>query len=198
MNMKGWLEQLNIKGTQLKTTYWLIVLAIVGIGMMMIYKMILPSPVVEPAMSVNSKNTDRKSSTADHMKTCEQEWEEQLQYSLGVIEGVGEIVVDVAMDMSREIHYATNAVCEARTTEEKDTDGGIRKITERKESTDLVMLNNNAAPVPIKTTGSQIKGVLVVAEGARNSYVKASLARAVQTVTGLPAHKITIIAKEVH
>ncbi len=198
MSMKGWLEQLNIKGTQLKTTYWLIVLAIVGIGMMMIYKMILPSPSVEPVMSVNSKNTDSRSSTDDHVKTCEQEWEEELQHSLGAIEGVGEIVVDVAMDVSQEIHYAANEVCEVRTTEEKDTQGGTRKITERKENTDLVLLNNNAVPVPIKTMGSQLKGVLVVAEGARNSYVKLGLVRAVQTVTGLPSHKITIIAKEVH
>ena len=76
-------------------------------------------------------------------------------------------------------------------TNEKDNDGGTRVINESSTNDKTVMVNEqggSSKPVVIKEINPEIKGVIVVAEGARNSKIKKKLSEAVQTVLDIPAY----------
>ena len=48
-------------------------------------------------------------------------------------------------------------------------------------------------PVMVRESKPVIKGVLVIADGAHDSLVKANLSKAVETGLGVPPYKITVL-----
>jgi len=51
----------------------------------------------------------------------------------------------------------------------------------------------SSQPIVVKEINPEIKGVIVVAEGARNSKVKLKISEAVQTVLDVPAYRVTVL-----
>ena len=78
----------------------------------------------------------------------------------------------------------------------KDTQGGVRVTTEIDEQTEYVLVQSRNEPLVLKEKAPEIKGVLVVVEGANDVELKIQLSRAVQSLFDLPAHKIMILPKE--
>lgn len=145
-----------------------------------------------------------KEPVAEGKLTVLQQYEEFLSSRLASIltevQGAGEVAVYVSLASGPEYDYAQNRSVEARTTEERDTGGGQRVIQETREDNQLVMVagsqgNGNQGLVH-KELHPPVQGVLIVAEGAENSRVKAELTRAVQVALGIGSHQIVVLAKE--
>jgi stage III sporulation protein AG len=124
--------------------------------------------------------------------------EEELTAILTQIKGSGKVDVQITLDTGKEFVYARDTVTETEITEEEDNAGGTRVIKNTKEETKMVMVNGSSSdnPVLLKEIEPTVKGVLVVAEGAKESQVKANLSLAAQTALGLPAYKVLVLAKE--
>lgn len=130
--------------------------------------------------------------------SVQKDLESQLKSILERVQGAGSVDVEVNLDTSKQYVYAQNSVAEDSEIQETDNAGGTRVTKTKKISSDLVVVNkgNGEGPILLKEVQPQIRGVLVVAEGAKDSTVKAELTLAVETALGLPAHKVLVLPKE--
>ncbi|BCV25126.1 hypothetical protein [Gelria sp. Kuro-4] len=124
--------------------------------------------------------------------------EAQLAATLSQIAGAGQVIVQVSLEGGGSVSYATNSQQEVRSTEEKDPAGTTRTSQETRNEAQVVMARagGEERPVVAGETLPAVRGVLVVASGARDPGVKEQLAQAVQVLLGLPAHKVMVLEKE--
>lgn len=144
----------------------------------------------------NSENKlPQQVKAAEMNKTYEEIVENKLTNLLSQVRGAGVVSVNISLERSGTIEHAKNVVKETRTIQEKDSGNGIRTTTETKESEQILVGKENGIdrPVMVSETKPVIKGVLVVAEGAADSVIKANLTKAVETVLGIPSYKITVL-----
>lgn len=137
--------------------------------------------------NIQENNKVSKESTKDDL-------ESKLKKILSQISGAGELDVMITFESSEEIQPAFNSNSTTETTEEKDQQGGERKITTSSENKTMITEGSNG-PVVIKTTEPKIKGVLVVASGANDPKVKETLYSAVQTSLQISGHQVEIYSK---
>jgi len=133
---------------------------------------------------------------ASSLMSMEDVLAKQITDILSQVEGVGHVSVAISLAAGQEQDYAKNVNNQKTIVEEKDTQGGVRVTTEIDEQTEYVLVQSRNEPLVLKEKAPEIKGVLVVAEGANDVELKIQLSRAVQSLFDLPAHKIMILPKE--
>lgn len=131
-------------------------------------------------------------------RSYEEILEGKLANKLSQIQGVGNVMVTVTLESGPQQEYAKNITRESRIIQEKDTTGGTRVTTETKENDQILVSRESGTerPVIAREMKPQIKGVLVVAEGAADSQIKAQLMRAVESALGIPLYKITVLPQK--
>lgn len=144
-----------------------------------------PNNQVQPTISSSSPVTG-----------YEAELETSLERILSLIDGVGKVEVKITFEQTREYIYLYNSSVSESQTDENDKAGGIRNLKEYSREQDLVVLrgqDGQERPVTQTEIYPEIKGVLVVAQGAENPKTNAELMRAVNTVLGVDLHDICIL-----
>lgn len=122
--------------------------------------------------------------------------EVQLKNILSEIKGVGEVDIMVTYESTTEVVPALNVKKSSQQTEEKDSKGGVRTTTQDDSSQNIVMTNEKDKVIVIKEIKPQIRGVVIVAEGAADIKVKTELIEAVRTIFQIPAHKVMVYEKK--
>lgn len=132
------------------------------------------------------------------VRSYEEVLEGKLANKLSQIQGVGAVIVTITLETGPQQEYAKNIVQESRVVQEKDNAGGTRQTTEIKANEQVLMSRESGTdrPVVAREYKPQIRGVLVVAEGASDSRVKAQLTRAVETGLGVPSYKIMVLPQK--
>lgn len=130
-------------------------------------------------------------------RSYEDALEEKMTIILSKVKGAGAVAVTITLENSSIQEHAKNITKESKVTQEKDTGGGIRTTTETKESEQVLLSKENGVdrPVIVQEIRPMIKGVLVIADGAYDSAVKANLTKAVEAGLGIPPYKITVLAQ---
>ena len=79
-------------------------------------------------------------------------------------------------------------------TEETDSEGGTRKVTQTDVKKEVIYEENDGGKEIITQSivSPTIEGAIIAAEGANNSVVKTNIIQAVEAVTGLATHKIQV------
>jgi len=125
---------------------------------------------------------------------------QRMEGVLTLINGVGDVKVTINLASSTQKDYAVNTSTNNKTTKEQDQKGGNRIITETNEDGQMVLVRESQGskedPVVVKEIKPEVKGVIVVAEGAGNPEVKANLMKAVQVYLDIPLYKVIVLAKE--
>lgn len=136
-----------------------------------------------------------KSAPVQSSRSYEEILEAKLSNILSQVRGAGAVSVNVMLESSSTQEHAKNLVKETKTIQEKDTAGGSRTTTETKENQQILVGKENGTdkPVMVREIKPPIKGVLVIAEGAYDSNVKANLTKAVEAGLGIPSYKITVL-----
>ena len=101
----------------------------------------------------------------------------------------------ITLKSGSEIIPAKDESITDKTTDEKDVEGGTRAINEKNTSDQVVFMNEQGGtskPLVLKEINPEIKGVIIVAEGANDPRVKLQLTEAVQTVLDVPAYRVSI------
>lgn len=126
--------------------------------------------------------------------TYEDQQELKLQKKLSAIKGVGKVEVMITYKSSKEIVTAMNTTQSETVTEEQDSSGGTRRVSQRDINSQTVTIGEtgNAKPLVVKEMEPEIKGVIVIAEGARDMRVKLDLIRAVQTALGVSPQQVEV------
>lgn len=144
--------------------------------------------------STNKVLANISEESAKSIQFTESELESKLKNILAKISGVGNVEVMVTYSQSSKTIPLYNEDNQATTTEEKDTSGGTRKITENSSNREVVYTETNGQKNVITQSivSPQIEGAIVIAQGATNASVKTNIIQAVEAVTGLSTHKIQV------
>ncbi|NPV52546.1 MAG: hypothetical protein HPY71_03370 [Firmicutes bacterium] len=125
--------------------------------------------------------------------------ERNVAAALSDIRGAGRVTVSISFAGTRANKYASNLTREKKTTEEKDREGVMRITTDARDSDQLALIRGGPqgqeTPILLETREPEIRGVVVVADGAGNPGVKLTMARAVETLLGVPPHKVLVLPR---
>ncbi|MHB8169941.1 MAG: hypothetical protein ACYDG6_00125 [Thermincolia bacterium] len=200
-------EKFNLKKPQIKKLNQLLILAAVGILLIIMAGMFSSK---EPATQGNKEpiqvnplgqdgSTPTVANPSDQINTEEKLLEAKIVETLTAIEGVGKVDVTIRLAGTAEHDYAEEEVSSTKTNQERDERGGTRTSTEENETEKPVIIrkgNNEEVPVLSQALRAEIQGVLVVAEGAKDLETREMLTKAVTTLFGLAANKVTVVPRK--
>ncbi len=174
--------------------YFVIVLAI-AIIIGMLNNWFQPKTKDQEAIMVNSAASEY---TPPPDQSIKQDQEYRLKQILSSMKGAGEVDVMISYKTGKELVPAMNTVESNVETEEKDSNGGIRKVSQTDINSQPVSLNTSEGAQPLITTEvlPEVLGVIVIAEGAEDIHVRMELQRAVQTVLGINANQVEIFVMD--
>ncbi|AEM78661.1 stage III sporulation protein AG [Thermoanaerobacter wiegelii] len=158
------------------------------------------SALSKPRPSNNNDNKElvlaqKESSSEDYA----QKLEKDLKNILSKIEGVGNVEVLITLNSDEEVVAAMDIVESSTTTNEKDSSGGIRETIQTESNNRVVTSQDTSgqnAPIVLKRIMPEIRGVIVVADGAKDPRLRYELSSAVQTALGIPAYKVKVISSK--
>lgn len=119
--------------------------------------------------------------------------ETRLKQTLSSIEGAGMVEVMITYESSSEIVPAISVDTQTSTTTDTDETGNSTTNTENTQS-EIVTVNgsNGSAALVLREDSPQVKGVLVIAEGADDIGVKINLLNAVQTILNVSPDRVNV------
>ena len=174
---------------------YLFVLALVGVFFMLVGDLFRTEP-----NNTKDSNANKNSNVEISEVNCsgEERLEKKLASILAQISGVGSVTVNITLETGPEYIYARDENESKKTILEEDKAGGTRETNQYEHRSEIVVLNQGGANKAVikKEIQPQIRGVLVVAEGAHNSHIKADLIAAVKVGLGIKSYKIKVLAKE--
>lgn len=120
--------------------------------------------------------------------------QQDLENILETMEGVGKVKVLINYAETSTTVAMYNETKTESTTEETDTEGGRRNVTQTDTQKEIAYTSETgeSAPITEKIVMPIIEGAVITAEGAGNVNVKANIISATQAVTGLGTHKIQV------
>lgn len=122
------------------------------------------------------------------------ELEKRLESILGTIKNVGKVNVLLNYSESSSLVPLYNESTTTSSTEEGDSTGGTRNVTETETKKDVVFSENSGEknPVTQKTSMPAIQGAIITAEGANDANVRTNIINGVCAITGLSIDKIQV------
>jgi len=152
-----------------------------------------PRSVEQPTSLLSSHGVD---TAGDYAAVLERD----LEAALSRMRGVGAVSVIVTLDADARTVYATSKSEDKEQVEEKDSSGGTRVTTRAKMTEEPVITRAPGGGEEIVVVGSEppkVRGVLVVADGARSPEMKLEIAQAVSAVLGIALHRVAVVEREV-
>ncbi len=155
--------------------------------------------------SSKTSSGTKQSTTASTIQSVEQEsfdyaeyLEDKLEGILSGISGVGEVEVMITLEASKELVVEKDEPITRSNTNEEDSEGGTRIITElvTNETTIYRTEGSNSEPYVVKTILPKVEGVVVVAQGAGSGTVSKSITEVVQALFDVEAHKVKVVKGE--
>lgn len=193
-----------LKKSRAKTLNYLVMFGAAGVLLIILanaFNPTAPEPLTELHSDTSLKSGDGSGETdLMEISKAEEMLNRRLEEMLTRIEGVGQVKASINLDSTTETEYAINTTTSNRKTDEKDPRGGNRTITEVNENGQLVLLresdSSKEAPVVVREIKPEVRGVVVVADGAADPQVKAALIRAVEVFLDIPVHKVVVLPRE--
>ena len=136
---------------------------------------------------------DKKLALSEN-ETEEKTLESKLENILSNISGVGETKVFLNYTSTDEIIPMYDESSKISGTEETDTEGGKRVISQTDNQREIIYQEEAGVKTPItkKVQNASIEGAIITAKGASKANIKNSIISAVEAVTGLATHKIQV------
>lgn len=124
--------------------------------------------------------------------------EKRLTEMLSQMAGVGKVKVMITLKTSRELVVEKDHSASRSATNESDSRGGVRVITDTDSAESTVYSTDGSvsSPYVAKTYAPEIEGVLVVAQGAGKGTVNRTIVEIVGALFGVEAHKVVVVKME--
>lgn len=121
--------------------------------------------------------------------------ENKLEKVLSQMEGVGKVAVMITVSDNGNCVVEKDTTKNTSTTEEKDSSGGNRTVTEQEmgESTVYIESGQEKTPYIQKETLPTIEGIVVVAEGGGNGKTISDISETIQALFPVEAHRIKVV-----
>lgn len=135
------------------------------------------------------------SNTVDELE----ELERKLEKILSEIEGAGTVKVMVTGNSDGEVVHAYNETEESVLREEQNDGQSSGRSDEKRLQREMVLVDSGTGgrvPVVVQKIKPEIKGVVVVADGAGSSVVRQNILNAVEALLGIPSHRIQVLKRK--
>lgn len=196
-----------------KKTGYLITIALIGLFLLIIGNLFMGSKneadIEQPSMSIKesssssssptaSKSEDDSDSSLSDVNDLEKNYEKDLRDMLENIDHVSNVEVMINLDSTKIKVYEDNLITSQQTTDETDTQGGMRKLEDQSEETETVLVRqgDKETPILVQTKKPDVRGVIIVAKGVGDVEVKKWVIEAVSRVLDVPTHKVSVMPKE--
>lgn len=169
----------------------LLIVLLLGVGLLLF------NSFFSPGKKKSAPTPPKVSEEADPFRT-EEQLTRRLAEILSQIRGVAEVELFITPETSGRLELVADREQTQRRTDEGDSEGGNREITEEMLRTTHVILRDlqgNELPLVVEEGKPRYRGVLVVAAGVEDPAVKAQVVEALQVLLGLPAHRITVLPR---
>lgn len=125
--------------------------------------------------------------------------EENLEDILSKIAGVGKVQVLITYSESSEVVVMYNEKNSLNSTEETDTNGGVRKIEQTDTDKEIIYEEKDGEKTPItqKVIMPKIEGAIITAQGATDPTIKTNIIQAVSAATGISTYRIQVFEMSV-
>ena len=124
--------------------------------------------------------------------------EEELEEFLSLVAGAGRIRVMVSAPGSRETVFAVDTTGSRSYILEEDAQGGTRDQRQHSTQEQTVIItdrNGVDQPLILRETEPRIEGIVIIAEGGDDPFVRDALTRAAMAVLGVEAHRVQVLTK---
>jgi len=131
----------------------------------------------------------------DSENTYMAQLEQRLEDALSQIDGAGKVKVMLTLASGRELDVAEDKTTNESTTKDSGTQGDVRTTqTSSNESKKIIITGSDGVSAPLVLSEAQpkIEGVIIIAEGGDNIFVKTALTSAAETVLGLDMDKVQV------
>ena len=132
---------------------------------------------------------DKEKKAVNSSNQIQINYEEELENILSKVSGVGD--VDVMLTYSSS--FEKSIAYEKNSTKNEKKDGDSTIINETDSQTNVVL--SSGEPFVLKEIYPEIKGVIVVADGADSIFVKQNIIDAVTTALNIAPHKVCVVKK---
>lgn len=135
--------------------------------------------------------------TSNSLSSYTNELETKLSKTLSQIDGAGEVSVMITLDGSSQLILAYETESKSNTTDNTTANGTTTKTNNTTANSTPIIINSNgqSSPLVLSEIMPNIKGVVVVCEGASNIRVKLNILEAVQALLGVNSSQIEIFVK---
>lgn len=196
---KKFMDKLQ-KGERKKLIENTVVIAIIGIIILIASSSLLGgSKKNNTTANSSTAAVSGNTSTVSARISEEEKLEQRMKEILEQINGAGKVDIMVTFSTESEIVPAYDTKKSESKTSEKDSSGGTRDITQSNSDSSVVFEDSGSgakSPVILKSLLPEIKGVVVVADGASRAEVKERITMAVQVLMDIPIHKIQVIERK--
>ena len=176
----------------------LIIIIFIGIALVLVSNNLSPTEVVnsEDKKELENEEVDKEIRIEnDLIGDYEVKIENELKEILSQIGGVGDVKIMVNLEDTAERIPAFNTTTINENTNENDSGGGAREVMREDLKQEVVTANGDSMMI-IKEVKPNVKGVIVVAEGAEDILVKEKLYSAVKTVLGIAGNKVEVYSSK--
>jgi stage III sporulation protein AG len=122
--------------------------------------------------------------------------EKRLEGTLSLVEGAGKVKAMLTLAHGKETVVQQDRRVDETQTDETDSAGGRRITSARNSEEQTVMVrqsDGSEVPLILVETEPTVEGVIIIAEGGSDIFVKDALIKAAQTVLGVEAHKVQVL-----
>lgn len=200
-NRLKWLQSLipSKKSGEEKTSNkakWMAVAAMLGIGFMLLSDLKDKGEI--SAVLPQDSSEERNEQTAPVQEDVEAAYEKELTAALEQIAGVSNVTVVVTLEATERKQFEKDTTVKSQETKEQDRKGGTRTVTDQTRDESVVMMKKDGGEVPVILEVKQpdIRGVLIVAEGAENIQVKKWIIESVTRALNVPSHRVAVMPKK--
>ena len=168
-------KDLISKFKEIKNVEWIVVILVISI-IISIYASTLNKPSSANQDDIQADNEGQLHWVEKNDATGNQD-EQRLKEILSAIKGAGRVEVMITYNSGKEIIPAMNTVESTTVTEEEDNSGGTRRINQTDKNFQPSTFNDSegSKPIILKEVEPEIKGVIIISEGAEDIRVKWSL-----------------------
>ncbi len=160
-----------------------------GVGLGIIILIMSPSKKNFPSDEKKDKSYEDK--LIEVQTDYEKNLEMRLENILSSVAGVGEVKVMITLRYGKEIIVAQDVNSSENTTREYSGDAVTKEITDKKSDTKKIIINDK--PLVLKQMEPKVEGIIIIAQGGDDIYVKEALTKSAQTILNVDAHKIQVM-----
>ncbi len=157
-----------------------------------------PEPPLDGLQTTFLQNQAEEKSTQEQKASVgsyESEMEKRLADVFSSVDGAGKVKVMITLSQGKELVLAKDFTYETETTEENDAQGGSREVSSQKQEETKILYNdgNGQRPLVITETSPKVEGIIIIAEGGEDIYVKDALTRAAQVILGIDINRVQVL-----